>query len=122
MLSVHAIYFICVFTCLANRLAGGSDASLPHFHTGRLTPFDGKKIELNLEPDEEAKLISDGFVVRKTITGSGGRGIVVQDINASVEACIRVIKDVDRYTGLVPHVLAADVYDVNVEADVKRCN
>lgn len=50
--------------------------------------------------------------------GDGGRGIVIQDINASPQACMSTIKNVGSYAGLVPHVLAADVYSTDTAPDV----
>jgi hypothetical protein len=44
--------------------------------------------------------------------------VVVQDVHASKQACLRAITGVHRYTGLVPHVKAVDVYSTETETDV----
>lgn len=103
---------------LSASIAGSSDAGIAHHHAGKLRPFDGGRIELQLAAEEESKLSIDGVVIRKTVHGDGGRGIVVQDVNAPIEACVRAIKSVERYTGVVPHVLEAEVYSEDTEADV----
>ena len=45
------------------QFASSSDPTKPHYHTGKLRPFSGKKIELKLELDEETKLNSEGVVI-----------------------------------------------------------
>ena len=56
---------------------------------------------------------------RKSVEGHGGRGFVVQDINASKTVCMSTIMSVERYPGIVPHVKAAAIYDRDVEANVR---
>ena len=108
-------WMVMILLCVA-----GSDVNSPHLHSGKLTPFDGNRINLSLNIEEERKLAAEGVLIRKTVSGNGGRGIVVQDVNASTSACMRAIKSVDAYKGLVPHIIAVEVYGSDVEADVSK--
>lgn len=43
---------------------------------------------------------------------------MIQDVNASKELCMSIIKDVGRYTGVVPHVKAVDIYSSELHGNV----
>lgn len=43
--------------------------------------------------------------------GKSGRGVVIQDINASATICMERIRDLEKYTKVVPHVKKVDIYE-----------
>jgi hypothetical protein len=43
--------------------------------------------------------------------GKSGRGLVIQDINASTAICMGRIRDLAMYSKMVPHVKKVDIYE-----------
>lgn len=43
--------------------------------------------------------------------GKSGRGVVVQDINASTAICMDKIRDLANYPKVVPHLKKVDIYE-----------
>lgn len=44
-------------------------------------------------------------------TGKSGRGVVIQDINATQSICMSKIRDLSMYTKMVPHVKKVEIYE-----------
>jgi len=44
-------------------------------------------------------------------TGKSGRGVVIQDINATQSICMSKIRDLPMYPKVVPHVKSVDIYE-----------
>ena len=42
--------------------------------------------------------------------GTSGRGVVIQDVNATAPICMSKIRDLKSYSKMVPHVKAVDIY------------
>ncbi len=43
--------------------------------------------------------------------GKSGRGVVIQDVNASVPICMDRVRDLTNYPKMVPHVKKVEIYD-----------
>ncbi len=43
--------------------------------------------------------------------GKSGRGVVIQDINATTNICMGKIRDLGMYNKMVPHVKKVEVYE-----------
>ena len=50
-------------------------------------------------------------VISNERNGKSGRGIVIQDINASIPICMEKIRDLKNYNKMVPHVKSVDIYE-----------
>lgn len=43
--------------------------------------------------------------------GKSGRGVVIQDINASTAICMSKIRDLGMYHKMVPHIKKVEIYE-----------
>jgi len=107
----------CAVVLLALVGVGGSLRAEPHPHHGVLTPFEGRPPKLTLDAKDLATLDAGG-VVRKRIDSNsdgaeGGRGMVVQDIDAPPDVVWDRILDFDAYPRMVDDVHSLDVYERN---------
>lgn len=69
--------------------------------------------------NDEISFYSHCFqVIYNERSGSSGRGVVVQDINASIPVCMEKIRDLKNYNKMVPHVKSVDIYESNQLANV----
>eukprot|EP01041_Mallomonas_annulata_P006182 gene6181-12518_t len=89
----------------------GASKSRPHPHSGMLEPYDGKPIPVTVSSDQESKLNAGQPVVFKDFKTFGGRGIVIQDINASPKICLDTICDIASYPKKVPRVKKLEIYE-----------
>ena len=53
-------------------------------------------------------------------SGSSGRGVVIQDVNASTSICMSMIRDLPNYKKMVPHVKAVEIYESNKFMNVRE--
>lgn len=51
--------------------------------------------------------------------GKSGRGVVIQDVNASTAICMSRIRDLGMYSKMVPHVKKVDIYESVKFANVR---
>ena len=55
------------------------------------------------------------FLMKVTLTeaggGKSGRGLVIQDVNASTSICMGRIRDLPMYPKMVPHVKKVGIYE-----------
>lgn len=82
-----------------------------HSHNGVLEPYDGKPIPFSVSSDQESKLNNGQPVVFKDFKKFGGRGIVIQDIHANEEICMKTITDIAEYPKKVPRVKKVVIYE-----------
>lgn len=54
--------------------------------------------------------------------GKSGRGVVIQDVNASNAICMGRIRDLSMYSKMVPHVKKVDIYESVTFANVGSNN
>lgn len=87
-----------------------SDDKKPHGHQGVLEPYSGLPIPMKLTGDQKSKLEKGEAVMYNERSGSSGRGIVIQDVNASSTICMSMIRDLENYNKMVPHVKKVNIY------------
>tara|TARA_Y100001954_G_C15757395_1_gene577124 strand:+ start:603 stop:1250 length:648 start_codon:yes stop_codon:yes gene_type:complete len=89
-----------------------ADANKPHEHQGLVKPIKGAPPELKLTAADQAKL-AKGEPVRKRITigDTGGRGVVVQDIQAPKDVVMGRILDFNNYPKMVDKVKLTKNYE-----------
>jgi len=84
-----------------------------HSHTGKVKPFEPGDPKVPLDGKAKATLNSGKPYETQIKSGdSGGRGLVVQDVNASTEIVWGRILDYDNYSNMVPHTIASKNYNV----------
>lgn len=86
----------------------------PHGHQGVLPAYDGKHIAYSITKEQTQKLDGGEPVVINERSGKSGRGIVLQDINASPEICMSNIRDLANYKNVVPKVKSIDIYSEEI--------
>jgi hypothetical protein len=60
-------------------------------------------------------------ILRKVIAGTAaGRGLVIQDVNATEATCLEVIQSYQNYSKLVPHVKSVTEYNRTELERVRR--
>ena len=92
----------------------GGDHNSPHEHRGLLKPYTGAPPQLSLTPADKAKL-EKGLPVRKQLKNKaqkGGRGIVIQDIDAPPSVVMGRILDFNNYPNMVDKVKLTKNYAV----------
>eukprot|EP00636_Phaeomonas_parva_P001090 CAMPEP_0118855176 /NCGR_PEP_ID=MMETSP1163-20130328/3077_1 /TAXON_ID=124430 /ORGANISM="Phaeomonas parva, Strain CCMP2877" /LENGTH=307 /DNA_ID=CAMNT_0006788021 /DNA_START=73 /DNA_END=996 /DNA_ORIENTATION=+ len=91
--------------------AAGAAAPAPHDHRGKIAPFPSKLPAVALTGAEEATLAGGGSVQKQVRVGAGGRGFVVQDIDAAPEVVMGRILDFPKYPKMVPNLKRCSVYE-----------
>lgn len=91
-------------------VAWAGTKSKPHGHQGALEPYNGKPLPLKLTSDQAKKLEKGEAVVYNERSGKSGRGVVIQDVNATATVCMGKIRDLPNYNKMVPHVKKVDIY------------
>ena len=110
----------------------GSSNKKPHGHKGVLEVYNGKPIPFKVTSDQNKKLekgeavsltllsiflfkLSFLFIILQVTfnerTGKSGRGVVIQDINATQSICMSKIRDLPMYPKVVPHVKSVNIYE-----------
>jgi hypothetical protein len=105
-------FFVFAFIGLASP-SFGADASQPHPHAGILKPYPAQPSLPTLDANDLARL-ADGKSVQTQIQedgSSGGRGLVVQDVNATPDVIWSRILALDKYTEWVSNVTECEVYE-----------
>lgn len=92
-------------------LANAASKDKPHSHQGVLEPFNGKHISYSITKEQDKKLVDGHPVVLNERKGKGGRGFVLQDVQAPISICSQKIGDLRNYHKMVPHVRSIDIYE-----------
>ena len=82
-----------------------------HSHNGILKPYNGEQITYVLNLEQQAKLESMLPVVTQERSGTSGRALVVQDVNASPLIVMERLLDLNNYNKMVPRVKKVESYD-----------
>lgn len=88
----------------------GGSKKKPHGHTGVLEVYSGKPIPMKLTKDQSKKLEKGEAVSYNERDGKSGRGVVIQDVNATESVCMGKIRDLSNYNKMVPHVKKCEIY------------
>lgn len=99
-----------------------SAASLeePHFHRGRLSPYQLSKPTILISSSDEQRLRHGESVMQAVDAADGSRRMVaVQDIDVPVHVVMGRITDLDRYDKMVQGVDSCVSYMSNEEGGVR---
>jgi len=88
----------------------------PHDHTGVVTPFQPGDPKITLDKKALSILASGRPYQTQIQSGTGGRGLVVQDVDAPTDVVWGRILDYDNYTKMAPKTSESKNYKV---VDVK---
>ena len=83
----------------------------PHGHKGVLEVYSGQLIPFKVSSDQEKKLAKGDNINFNERVGKSGRGVVIQDINATTTICMNKIRDLSIYPKVVPNVKKVQVYE-----------
>ena len=106
---MQALHLLWVLSSIV-FIAQASSKTKPHGHKGALEPYDGKPLPMKLTGEQARKLEKGEAVVYNERSGSSGRGVVIQDVNATEPVCMDRIRDLPNYSKMVPHVKKVDIY------------
>lgn len=106
-------YLFLLLLVVIISTAEGASKNKPHGHKGALEPYTGRPLPVTLTADQKKKLDNGEAVVFNERSGSSGRGVVIQDVNASQPICMDRIRDLPNYKNMVPHVKKVEVYSNN---------
>jgi len=108
MISIFIYIFISLI-CL--NIVYGATKSKKHGHDGVLEIYDGKPIPYTVSDEQAKKLDKGDPVTFNERIGKSGRGVVIQDVNASQLICMDKIRDLASYHKMVPKVKKVTIYD-----------
>lgn len=105
-------FLIVVFLYVISSLVSVDAASdkKPHGHQGVLEPYSGKPLPMKLTSDQKKKLDKGEAVLYNERSGKSGRGVVIQDVNASIPITMSKIQDLGNYPKMVPNVKKVNIY------------
>lgn len=86
--------------------------SKPHSHKGLLQSYSGRHIPYKISIEDELKLQRGEPIIVNERTGQDGRGLVIQDIDASPLTCMDQIRNLGNYQKVVPKVKKVETYDL----------
>ena len=101
--------YILAFLASCGTLHAAEPAS-PHPHQGVIDPFEGKPVVPDLGPEQLAALARGEAILTTEEEGHGGRGVAIQDIQASPETVWNRIAAFREYPGMVNHVRECEPY------------
>jgi len=99
---------VSLFLLPALLLSASTDK--PQGHTGIVKPFKPGPPGIKLKSGEIEKLRKGEAVKQQLSSGSGGRGLVIQDVHAPPEVVWGRIMDFPAYTRMVPRVSLCENY------------
>ena len=95
-------------------VANASSFNEPHAHNGVVSPFEPGKPNISLDK-KALSILKEGKPYQTQVQkpgASGGRGLVVQDINAPSDVVWDRILDYDNYNKMVPKTIESKNYNV----------
>lgn len=90
----------------------GSNFNEPHSHQGVVTPFERGDPKVKLDKKALTILTSGKPYQTQIQSGTAGRGMVVQDIDAPTDVVWGRILDYDNYANMVPKTVESKNYKV----------
>lgn len=87
-----------------------ADPASPHPHTGVIEAFEGKPAQPNLGQEQLANLALGEAILITSEGSQGGRGVAIQDIQATPEAIWNRIRAFREYPGMVNYVEQCEPY------------
>jgi ribosome-associated toxin RatA of RatAB toxin-antitoxin module len=102
---------LVLLACTVHVCVAGS-RDKPHGHNGTLPAYNGKLLPFKLSKDQLKTLDAGGCVSwNEKAEGKGGKGVVVQDIQASPAICMAKIRDLVNYPKMVPNCKSVSIYE-----------
>jgi len=102
--------------------AHASNFNKPHSHTGKVEPFKPGDPQIKLDGKACTILKAGKPYSTQVESGGGGRGLVVQDVDAPTHIVWERILDYDNYPKMVPKTLATKNYKVIPHKPTKANN
>ncbi len=103
---------VCAVALLLVTEIKGSSFTEPHDHNGIVTPFKAGDPKINLDKKALSILDSGKPYQTQVQDGAGGRGLVVQDVDAPTDIVWGRILDYDNYAKMVPKTIESKNYNV----------
>lgn len=91
-------------------LVYSADKNKPHTHKGVLVAYDNKHISYKITLEQNKKLNAGEPVTINVRDGASGRGIVIQDVQATPDIVMGRIRDLKNYPKMVAAVKSLDIY------------
>ena len=94
-----------------------SDPLVPHFHDGKLAPYEIGPPSILLSPSDEARL-AEGEALMQAIVQDDGvsrRLVMVKDVHAPPEVITRTILNIDEYPRMIKGCDSTQTYEEHVE-------
>ncbi|KAL3895064.1 MAG: hypothetical protein SGPRY_013621 [Prymnesium sp.] len=111
---------LLISTLITSTLAASD--SLPHFHGGKLSPYEIGRPAVLLSEADEATLAA-GLPITQAYVNADGysrRLLMVKDIKAPAEVTMGRILDFDRYGEMVKGCDSCERYEMSEEDGIKR--
>jgi hypothetical protein len=105
---------LCAISISALRLASGASDAEPHFHHGKLTPYEIGPPSILLSPSDESRL-ADGEAIMQAIVHEDGetrRLLMVKDVRAPADVIAGRLLDIDAYPRMVKGCDQTTTYEV----------
>eukprot|EP01082_Thalassiosira_pseudonana_P013900 g11847.t1 g11847 contig6:713962-715106(+) len=115
----------CVLTIalLCTPYANASNFNKPHSHTGKVEPFQPGDPKIKLDSKAMSILKAGKPYQTQVQSGSaGGRGLVVQDVDAPTSIVWERILDYDNYSNMVPKTIESKNYKIVPHKPTKANN
>ncbi|EWM28988.1 Polyketide cyclase/dehydrase [Nannochloropsis gaditana] len=107
-----AVLLLLLLPLLLPTVLLGASTDKPQGHNGLVKPFKPGPPSIRLKKSEVEKLRKGEAVKQQLSSGSGGRGLVIQDVEAPPEVVWGRIMDFPAYTRMVPRVSLCENYRV----------
>lgn len=101
-------------------VVNASSFTEPHDHQGIVTPFTPGDPKITLDKKALAILASGKPYQTQIQSGTGGRGLVVQDVDAPTDVVWGRILDYDNYAKMVPKTVESKNYKVENVKPTKK--
>mmetsp|Transcript_29516 Transcript_29516/g.62637 ORF Transcript_29516/g.62637 Transcript_29516/m.62637 type:complete len:332 (-) Transcript_29516:84-1079(-) len=102
--------------------AHASNFSKPHSHTGKVEPFQPGDPKIKLDGKAKNILKAGKPYQTQVESGGGGRGLVVQDVDAPTHVVWGRILDYDNYSNMVPKTVESKNYKIVPHKPTKANN
>lgn len=109
---------ILLFSLVSSAI--GSSFTEPHDHNGVVKPFSPGDPKIPLNKKALSILLSNKPYQTQIQSGAGGRGLVVQDVNAPKDIVWGRILDYDSYSKMVPKTIESKNYKVENKKPSKK--
>jgi hypothetical protein len=116
----HFILAILALLNLHGIVVRASSLTEPHDHQGIVSPFTPGDPQIPLDKKALAVLASGKSYQTQIQSNTGGRGLVVQDVDAPTDIVWGRILDYDNYTKMVPKTVESKNYLVEDVTSTKK--